>query len=362
MKLRQRLGQLGTVVIITAAGVVGTVSAASSADMPQFPVMNTSEQPPDGVWFRYGPDPSQTTRTTGVGVYRGEHVRVKCYTIGTPFGPYNNTIWYYAYDVERPTAAGRSNEGWINTHYVDDGMTANHAHPSVPSCNGGGGTPTPPSGGGSTPPPVAIYYSPYKASDPSKFKLVDQSAKTAYVNEWSTNCGSADPAYNKAQQLAAGRPIKTLSGWSKGRMGPIYYLSRATTAERKQVNYMLLIDPGAWGEMDCDRTKHAGDVLVQWLQQNPNAHLVVISSSEVSQQGNSRGIQETYFNAVRNASRVPYVNLRPRVLTCNYTFSHQQAFYSAQYWINHEIGSATSSCPWLNTGGQTFKPTAGWHP
>lgn len=359
MKLRHKLGQVSAVVIMSAASVVGTATAAVSADMPVFPVMNTSEQPPDGVWFRYGPDPSQTTRTTGVGVYRGEHVRVKCYSIGTSFGPYRNAIWYYAYNVERPTAAGRSNEGWINTHYVDDGMTANHAHPSVPSCSsgGGGGTPAP------TPAPVSIYYSPYNANGPSKFKLADQSAKTIYASEWMTNCGSADPAYSKAmQKLASGQSIKTLSGWSAGRMGPIYFLSRASDAQRRQINYILLIDPGYYDQLACDRSKNAGGVLVQWLRQNPNAHLVVISSSEISQQQNSRGIQETYFNPIRNASRVPYVNLRPRVLTCNYSFSHEQAFYSAQYWINHEIGSSTSSCPWLNTGGQTFKPTAGWHP
>src|SRR4051794_21976573 len=121
--MRRLISAMVGLTVFAAAAVA--LPASAFAD-PTFPVMNTSEQPPDGVWFRYGPDPSQTERITGLGVYQGEHVRVKCFTVGTPFGPYSNNIWYYAYDVERPSVTGRSNEGWINTHYVDDGQTANH--------------------------------------------------------------------------------------------------------------------------------------------------------------------------------------------------------------------------------------------
>ena len=119
------------------------IASPARADEPVFAVMNTSETPPDGVWFRYGPDAAQTTRTTGVGVYMNEHVRVKCFWHGTPFGAYDNDVWYFAYDQERPTAAGRPNQGWINTHYVDDGQTADHPHPAVSACatgSGDGGT------------------------------------------------------------------------------------------------------------------------------------------------------------------------------------------------------------------------------
>src|ERR1700754_148850 len=90
--------------LLAALALLGAQGAA--ADNPVFPVMNTDEQPPDGVWFRYAPDPNMTERVTGLGVYKGEHVSVKCYWNGTAFGPYNNTVWYYAYDVERPTVMG----------------------------------------------------------------------------------------------------------------------------------------------------------------------------------------------------------------------------------------------------------------
>lgn len=113
--------------------------------------------------------------------------------------------------------------------------------------------------------------------------------------------------------------------------------------------------------MSCDATLGAGSELVDWLLANRSAHLVVISTTEVSQQQNSKGIQEIYYNPIRYWS-TPQHDLRKRVLTCNYTMSHRVAFYSGKYWIAHQIGSTTKSCPWLSYAGKTHHPSAGWHP
>ncbi len=166
----------------------------AQAAQPVFPVMNTSESPPDGVWFRYGPDPNQTTMTTGLGVYMGEHVRAKCFWHGTPFGPYQNDVWYYAYDIERPTVNGASNEGWINTHYVDDGMTANNPNPAVPQCatgsgkgdgaGGGGGK----GGGTGSPPPAKPCGQP---SGGVGAKLLAAARCTAFQTKLEAQCGAA---------------------------------------------------------------------------------------------------------------------------------------------------------------------------
>jgi hypothetical protein len=142
-------------------------------------------------------------------------------------------------------------------------------------------------------------------------------------------------------------------------MGPIYYITNASDQELSDLRYVILIDPGTYDELACARFWHAGDVLVRWLRTNPAAHLVVISG-EVSQDRNSKGIQETYFNAIRNASQVPFTNLRPRVLTCNYDVAHDpDSFNAAQYWIQHEI--STESCPTLRVGATQW-PGVGWHP
>ncbi|MEV6873928.1 hypothetical protein [Amycolatopsis sp. NPDC051128] len=354
MKLRQRLGQVGAVVIITAAGVVGAASAADSANLPVFPVMNTSEQPPDGVWFRYGPDPSQTTRTTGVGVYRGEHVRVKCYTIGTALGPYSNKIWYYAYDVERPTAAGRSNEGWINTHYVDDGMTANHAHPSVPSC----------SGGGSTPAPIvkAVYFSPFNVRDSTRETWSsDPAVHSVQKDDWKSPKQCVD-------DLALGNVPSTatvLTGWSLGRLGPVYAIARASGAQRQQIDGITMIDPGNLTTLSgCDNSnilvkppltfRRPSLILADWLKANPSARLTILSGN-ITAENSHAGIQKVYFNDMRAAGID-----RSRVLVCNYwgpgsaEHDHWEMYRAAMPYLNRIL----TTCPAL-TG---LKQGVSWHP
>jgi hypothetical protein len=373
-------GRVRTAIIAMVVATVGSLSGVSAADAAQFLVMNTREQPPDGVWFRYAPDPSATTRTTGLGVYQGEHVNVRCYWNGTPFGPYNNNVWYYAFDLERPTVGGASNEGWINTHYVDDGMTANNAAPGVPHCavgsgNGGDVAASEATGGGgqvlgATTTPTAVYYSPYEDQAIYQLAAGDPTKLIRFSDWWPShaNCSKDNPRkpYNATMAAAAGQPITTIAGWSSGRLGVFGYLNKASDLQLKQLNYVVLIDPGSIGDMGCDLAVpgagKAGNVLVRWLRANRSAHLVVISGT-ISQTARSEGIQEAYYNPIRNATHDYGVNLRSRALTCNYKIDHDpQAFQASRYWIQHQIGSKQASCPWLSLTGTTYKPTAGWHP
>lgn len=101
-----------------------------------------------------------------------------------------------------------------------------------------------------------------------------------------------------------------------------------------------------------------GDPYVRWLHVNGAAHLVIISGS-LSQQENSRGIQESYFNDMREG---PYPGVTSRVLVCNYPIDHQQAFSSSKYWIQHQIGSTRNACPQLSVGGRAVPASDGWHP
>jgi hypothetical protein len=68
--------------------------------------MNTSEIPPDGVWFRRSPHIADTDRVTGYGVYMNEQVQLECYTWGDAVGPYANRLWYFVLNVTRPANAG----------------------------------------------------------------------------------------------------------------------------------------------------------------------------------------------------------------------------------------------------------------
>jgi hypothetical protein len=101
---------------------------------PIFTVMNTSETPPDGVWFRNGPESANTDRVTGHGVYMGEQVQLICYEFGEAVGPYTDSLWYYVVNVSRPTNGGVSNSGFLNAHYINDGKIANEIDPGVSHC------------------------------------------------------------------------------------------------------------------------------------------------------------------------------------------------------------------------------------
>src|SRR2546423_13541070 len=61
-------------------------TSVKAAGPPVFPVMNTSEQLPDGVWFRNSPTLSDTNEVTGDGVYAGDSVQLNCYAYGSPVG------------------------------------------------------------------------------------------------------------------------------------------------------------------------------------------------------------------------------------------------------------------------------------
>lgn len=107
---------------------------AASGAHPVFTVMNTSEAPPDGVWFRNSPHTADTDRVTGHGVYMGEQVELLCYGFGDSVGPYDDRLWYDVLNVTRPTNDGVSNSGWLNAHYIDDGLVANQVDAGVVPC------------------------------------------------------------------------------------------------------------------------------------------------------------------------------------------------------------------------------------
>jgi len=131
--------------ILLVASAVAATATPALADAV-YPVMNTSEYPPDGINFRSGPDWNTRVALTGYGVYAGESVRLKCWTTGSNVPRRDggsNIIWYQADNVSRPSAAGRANSGWINAHFVNDGTGPNEHVGGVPDCNAPQGPVTP---------------------------------------------------------------------------------------------------------------------------------------------------------------------------------------------------------------------------
>lgn len=114
-----------------------------------YPVMNAT----GGIYWRSGPDWNTAVRIAGNGFYPGTWVTVICYRLGAGNVPGSaNRMWEQA----RWYSGSGSGSGWINEHFIDDGVGINQHSPNVPACSGGSAPiedPLP--GGSSSSPPVA---------------------------------------------------------------------------------------------------------------------------------------------------------------------------------------------------------------
>ncbi len=117
-----------------------------------YPVMNAA----GGVYWRSGPDWNTAVRITGDGFYPGTTVTVTCFRLGAGNVPGSaNRMWEQA----RWYSGRGTGYGWINEHFIDDGVGINQHSPGAPACSGSGSgpivepPPSPTPGPPSTPPP-----------------------------------------------------------------------------------------------------------------------------------------------------------------------------------------------------------------
>lgn len=96
---------------------------AGSGDWYLSPFFSATNAP--GTW---GNSPTAATDVSGVGIGNGNLISLSCYVYGNPAGPYGNTLWYYAADVDNNT------HGWINDHYLTTPGTAAAPQPQTGHC------------------------------------------------------------------------------------------------------------------------------------------------------------------------------------------------------------------------------------
>jgi len=242
-------------------------------------------------------------------------------------------------------------------------MTANHAAPNVPPCNA------------STPTVRAVYFSPSAGeAAPAGGTTVKTVAEVQWANP-SVLCDTSR-AINYMTLT-----VTTLAGWSLGRLGTIYALARATTAQLKQINYVFMIDPGGYNQMaeGCDARnlqvgsltyEHAGQILAHWLTVNSSARLVIMAG-DVTADPNypvngyaHAGIQSFYFNAIRSAGSSDTA----RTLVCNYHVPGTDVNSNSSLEHSHHIMYQLTS-PYIVQPPLTSCPAvpglqkgASWHP
>lgn len=374
--LRKILTALLSVAI--AAGVVTALPpAATAAGGPTYPVMNTSEYPPDGIYFRNGPDWNNTSRVTGWGVYAGDRVQLWCWQTGADNvlrRSGGNNVWYIALNVTRPSRSGGENSGWINAHFVNDGTQPYQVAPGVPACVNGQVPQTPQPNPGTPPVPQlrdggSVYYSPYD-SDTIKYRLLglmsvtvpSLATVTMYRQAWDSPATCNGSLVGNFPDVVGNRRITTLSGWSIGRQGPLYFL-RDYPNRRANIHYVVLFDPGSYDELTSDCTRSTASQIYQnWLLSDSHNRLVIFSGATTRDVGHpsrvngrtyyDRGIQEVYFTKIRGTATAS------RVTVCEYNnMSHPDVWINFRAWQNY--APITSSCP---TAADGTNANAVWHP
>jgi hypothetical protein len=337
--MRRRTPILAGALLMAAAtaGVTSAATGASAASGPIFTVMNTSETLPDGVWFRNSPHTADTDRVTGHGVYMNEQVQLQCYAWGDAVGPYNNQLWYFVLNVTRPTNAGVTNQGYLNAHYINDGKAANQIDSGVQQC---GGPPPPPPG------PNSVFYSPNDT--PNAVPGLTLADLNIPYSQWAVGNCSASGAAN----IPNG--VSTLSGWSIGRLGPIYFLA-AAGQRVSQVHTIILFDPGNTANFQgsCDMDYNINALLANWLQSSGSNRLIVLTGlvSEEQQGGKSKfaGLWRYYFAGIWNQ---PFAN---QAQVCDYhNLDHQSVLTDFASMVQNPI----SGCP---TAPGAPNPVA-WNP
>ncbi|MGH3721457.1 MAG: hypothetical protein ACRDRI_21935 [Pseudonocardiaceae bacterium] len=340
--MRRILAVTVTALAAVAFCLAATAPNATASSGPVFTVMNTAETPPDGVWFRNTPHTADTDRVTGHGVYANERVQLNCYAWGDTVGAYANRLWYYVVNVSRPTINGRPNNGYLNAHYINDGLNANQIDAGVPQC--GSNPPPPPSGG-------SVYYQPrYSSSDPT----APAGTLTLGLNDWAAGSCSSSKGGN-FPDVVGGKRVTTLTGWSLGRLGPTYFLASSFN-RAGNINSVILYGPGSYndyfGAGSCDRNYDQSDLYARWLRLSSGNRLLILAgavtadySHKVNGYGHA-GIQNALFGKIRGQA------VANQVLVCNYdSTSHPDVLRNFSYLMTQ---GPQSSCP--------GKPNWAWHP
>jgi len=344
------------IALCTMTAPLRAVASPASAG-PVFTVMNTSETQPDGVYLRNSAHTADTSRTYGLGVFSGEQVHLSCYVAnGDVVGPYNDSLWYYVNNVTRPSVNGQPDQGYLNAHYINDGQNANIVDSGVPAC--GAGVPAPPV---ATPPPPqsttrSVYYSPFSnpPSDPPFHQVADYDFPE---RDWSPNTGGACNSV-PGRNVADG--VSTLAGWSKGRLGPIYFLRSGTDAQIAAVHTIILFDPGnssTFGGLSCDSTANPNVVLAKWLMKGPNTNRLFILSGHDTEEKRFKYFGRSTFNGLRRyyLGRIQGTALAKQTLICDYNNLSHQAVIDGYYGF---VQSVRSYCP----GGSAAHKLTAFHP
>lgn len=205
----------------------------------------------------------------------------------------------------------------------------------------------------------SVYYQPREPS--TNLGVPDPVAPADAViplASWSNGSCIPGSGYNIPEVTTSER-VTTLSGWSLGRLGPVYLLYWNFNRAR-QVDNIVLFDPGSYGEFfapdSCDRNYDQSGLYKSWLDLSPNNRLLILAGKVTKDTATAdgryahRGIQEALFPKIRGTAQAG------QVLVCNYDdLDHPSVLSRFRDVVND---GPRSACP----AAAGVKLYASWNP
>lgn len=250
-------------------------------------------------------------------------------------------VWFY---VTYKGVTGFYSSYYDDAHYNSDTeLTAKYG---VPLYGSDGAT-------AAVPPaePTSVFFSPI-SHEPHAYGTTNIATVDVELEGWKSNvrCETS----KAVSAVPAG--TTTLSGWSLGRLGPLYFLKGAGPDRVAQIKTIVLYDPGNLGEFQdsCDKSIDVNGLLANWLKGDSDRRLIILTGGTTEDKnafGTSKftGLWKYYLAGIWNQS---FAN---RAMICDYDkMDHFEVLNQFRY--------ATRMPPLSCQTAPDGTPAIQWHP
>ena len=282
----------------------------------QFRVMNAA----GGIYWRSSPDWNTAVASPGNGFYPGTVIKPRCYQSGAANVPGSaNAMWEQASWVSGPG----SGSGWINEHFINDGVGINQHSPDVPPC----------ARSGTAPEGASVFFRPMKGASKSA-----ATTDLSYAGWKGSGCSMREQAVDNPFK---GKWISALASWSDARLAPIFFL-HARPDQRTHIHYMLIIDPGTKTQMgqSCAAKTNPAKTLADWASLPGTRHLLIVSA-EATAHDHHQALEPYFLKDLRGR------HLMNHVLVCkDDRTEHTQAYLRYAGAGSKYIPTQKFQCPY----------------
>lgn len=317
----------------------------------------------NGSWYLHPGNSTDTPSLSGpLSDYmaQGTEFDVQCVTSGPPITPDGNlatdgngdTAWEYGTDATTGDTGFVSDQG-LDTNVTPGNEVAQLEAQGIPLCaNNPQPSPT------QTTTSISTYFFSGTGIDTGTSNVPRHSDVQYFaLNDWAGGNCTLDTVWGDIQNMPS--TVNTLAGWSRGRLGPLYFLWVATQAQIAQIHTIILYDPGStidfgeppWykrlkGIQTCDWQYDPAAIYYGWLQSNPQQNrLIVITGQDSEMKQNPKdpnssstyaGLWQYYFSQIWGT---PYAE---QVTVCDYNDMSHAGTLENYYGL---MDTTFSGCP-----------------